>query len=141
MALFTDDARPGTPYWWDGLALAAPDDPLPQRVDLLVIGAGYTGLSGAIAAAERGVSVAVLDAGDPGKGASTRNGGMFGAHPRLSWDKLRIAFGADVADALFAEAEPARLWVEFVGQRIGHKRHDTRSGRPCSVLIAARHRC
>ena len=129
MALFTEDARPGTPYWWDGLDLATPDDPLPERVDLLVIGAGYTGLSGALAAAERGASVAVLDAGDPGKGASTRNGGMFGAHPRLSWDKLRIAFGADVADALFAEAEPARLWVEDLIERHGIDCDFQRTGR------------
>jgi len=129
MVAFSNEARPGTPYWWDGLDLAAPDDPLPARADLLVIGAGYTGLSGALAAASRGASVAVVDAGDPGKGASTRNGGMFGAHPRLSWDKLRIAFGADVADALFAEAEPARHMVEDLIETHGIDCDFQRTGR------------
>lgn len=107
MTLWTADARPGTPYWWEGIDLAAPDDPLPARTDLLVIGAGYTGLSAAIAAAGCGASVTVVDAGDPGKGASTRNGGMFGAHPRLSWDALATRFGAETTNALFAEAQPA----------------------------------
>jgi glycine/D-amino acid oxidase-like deaminating enzyme len=107
MVNWTSDATPGTPYWWDGLTLSTPDDPLPKHVDLLVIGAGYTGLSGAIAAADCGASVAMVDADDPGKGASSRNGGMFGAHPRLPWDTLKAKFGAGVADALFAEAQPA----------------------------------
>ncbi|MCZ4352241.1 FAD-binding oxidoreductase [Roseovarius aestuarii] len=107
MVNWTPDATPGTPYWWEGLALSAPDDPLPAHVDLLIIGAGFTGLSGAIAAAGCGATVAIVDADDPGKGASTRNGGMFGAHPRLPWGTLKTRFGTDVADALFAEAQPA----------------------------------
>lgn len=110
---WTEDARPGLPYWWDS---AAPPDPVegipPDRADLLVIGAGYTGLSGAIAAHDAGASVVVVDAALPGQGASTRNGGMFGAHPRLGWQVLAKAYGADVADALFAEADPAKEWVK-----------------------------
>ena len=49
---WTDDATPGTPYWWEALADPAQSDALPVRCDLLVIGAGYTGLSAAIAAHE-----------------------------------------------------------------------------------------
>ncbi len=106
-------ARPGQPYWWDGAGAAdeAPH-PLPERADLLIIGAGYTGLSGAIAAHDAGASVVVVDAGTPGQGASTRNGGMFGAHPRLGWDALARTYGSDVADDLFAEAGPAMDWVK-----------------------------
>ena len=112
MVSWTSDAEPGRPYWWDGLTLNTPDDRLPDQVDLLVIGAGYTGLSAAIAASECGASVAVVDAGVPGHGASTRNGGMFGAHPRLQWDKLAMQFGPDVADGVFTEAQPALDWVK-----------------------------
>ena len=36
---------------------------------------------------------------------------MFGAHPRLGWDDLARKFGADTADALFAEAKPALNWA------------------------------
>ena len=51
-------------------------DALPERVDLLVVGAGYTGLAAARAAARVGASVLVLERGPFGAGASSRNGGM-----------------------------------------------------------------
>ena len=114
MVTWTGEAETGFPFWWEALKdTPDPDDtPLPEAaVDLLVIGAGYTGLSAALAARDCGASVAVVDAETPGIGASTRNGGMFGAHPRLSWLRLAARFGPDVADALFAEAVPAQDFV------------------------------
>lgn len=109
---WTPDANPGTPYWWEEAPPRPADDPIPAHVDVLVIGAGYTGLSAAIAANDCGANVAVLDKDVPGLGASTRNGGMFGAHPRLGWAALAKRFGADTADALFAEARPALEWAK-----------------------------
>ena len=50
--------------------------PLPEKVDVAVIGGGYTGLSAARTLAKRGVNVAVLEAETIGWGASSRNGGM-----------------------------------------------------------------
>jgi glycine/D-amino acid oxidase-like deaminating enzyme len=109
MSLFAPDAAPpGHPYWWDH---GAPVPPLPERppprADLLVIGAGYTGLGAAIAAAEAGAEVVAVDAGVPGQGASTRNGGMFGAHPRLPYQTLASRFGAEVARGVYGEARVA----------------------------------
>lgn len=109
--MFKDESKIGRPYWWDAAEPVATPDPLPDACDVLVIGAGYTGLSAAIAAHECGARVVVVEAGVPGEGASSRNGGMFGAHPRLSWDKLAALFGAETADALFAEAGPALAWA------------------------------
>ena len=59
-------------------------EPLPEprslegdrRADVVVVGAGYTGLSAALHLAERGADVVVLDAAEPGWGASGRNGGQ-----------------------------------------------------------------
>ena len=119
-ALFAPDAAPlGHPYWWDGIDWPELNDPPPVKVDLLVIGAGYTGLSAAIAAHDAGASVAVIDAGQPGKGASTRNGGMVGAHPRLGWDALAKTYGEDTADAIFAEAGPSLEWLRSLIEREG----------------------
>lgn len=46
------------------------------RADIVVIGAGYTGLNAALALAEAGQKVVVLEAEQPGWGASGRNGGF-----------------------------------------------------------------
>lgn len=46
------------------------------RADLCVVGAGYTGLSAALHAAEAGLSVVVLEAAEIGWGASGRNNGQ-----------------------------------------------------------------
>ena len=46
------------------------------KVDALVIGAGFTGLSAALEMAQRGLRVAVLEADRIGSGASGRNGGQ-----------------------------------------------------------------
>ncbi len=112
MSLFTPEAKPKRPYWWDGVTWPdLPDDP-PDTVDLLIIGGGYTGLSAAITAHDAGAKVVVIDSGRPGEGASTRNGGMLGAHPRLGWDLLAKRYGAAAADSLYAEAGAALDWVK-----------------------------
>ena len=113
------EVEPGQPYWWDVLTDDPADDPLPSEVDVLVVGAGYAGLSAAIAAHDCGARVAVVDMDEPGRGASTRNGGMFGAHPRLGWQALAARFGPGVADALFAEATPALDWARGLIRREG----------------------
>jgi cation diffusion facilitator CzcD-associated flavoprotein CzcO len=52
-----------------------------RRAAVAVVGAGFTGLSTALHLAERGVDVAVLEAGQPGWGASGRNGGQVNPAP------------------------------------------------------------
>ena len=107
----TGDAPLGRPYWWEDAEPRVTQDILPETADVLVIGAGYTGLSAAIAAHDCGARVVVVEAGIPGEGASSRNGGMVGAHPRLSRDKLAARFGRETADGVFAEAATALAWV------------------------------
>src|SRR5882757_2690402 len=47
-----------------------------QQADVIVIGAGFTGLSTALHLREAGVDVAVIEAAEPGWGASGRNNGQ-----------------------------------------------------------------
>lgn len=68
------------PSWY--AASANPHAPFPslegdRRCDVLVIGAGFTGLSAALHLAERGYDVTVLEANRVGWGASGRNGGQI----------------------------------------------------------------
>lgn len=96
------------PYWWDDAPLTTePPAALPQRTDVAVIGAGYTGLSAALTLARAGRSVVVLEAGVPGVGASSRNGGMCSDVLKPSLGTLTQRYGRDRAVALVREAREA----------------------------------
>lgn len=103
MSIFTPDAR-FQPWWWEAAPRAATaNPPLPNKIDVAIVGAGYTGLSAALALARAGRSVVVFDAADPGEGASTRNGGMLGSGHRLSFDALCIRYDRPRALAILKE--------------------------------------
>lgn len=59
-----------------------------RRAAVAVVGAGFTGLSAALHLAEQGVDVVVLEAGQPGWGASGRNGGQV--NPGLKYEPSTI---------------------------------------------------
>ena len=61
---------------------------LPDKVDFVIIGSGYTGLTAARVLAKADSSVAVFDEKKIGWGASSRNGGM--ATPGLKQDIFKI---------------------------------------------------
>ncbi|MEX5566045.1 FAD-dependent oxidoreductase [Pseudophaeobacter sp. 1A16562] len=65
------------------------------RVDLAVIGGGFTGASAALEAASRGASVAVLEAGNIGQGGSGRNVGLVNAGLWLAPDEVIRQMGHD----------------------------------------------
>jgi glycine/D-amino acid oxidase-like deaminating enzyme len=92
------------PYWWEAAPLEGPVDvALPERCDVAIIGAGYTGLSAALTLVRAGRSVVVLDAAAPGWGASSRSGGMIGHGHRLSYNELIGRFGPEKAKDLVRE--------------------------------------
>jgi glycine/D-amino acid oxidase-like deaminating enzyme len=106
---FVADARQA-PYWWE--QTSSPDHshaPLPERVDVLVVGSGYAGLAAARVLARQGQHVLVLDAKDIGTGASTRNTGMLGpSFPKRSHSQLSARYGPQQAEAIMRECILAR---------------------------------
>jgi glycine/D-amino acid oxidase-like deaminating enzyme len=76
--------------------------PLPDRVDVAVIGAGFTGLSAARTLAKRGAKVAVLESETLGWGASSRNGGMVLTGMKLSVNKLISMYGRELTQRMYA---------------------------------------
>jgi glycine/D-amino acid oxidase-like deaminating enzyme len=96
-------SEPMPPSLWAATAPAAP--PAPPLVestatDVLVIGGGYTGLSTALHLAERGVGVTVVEANEPGWGASGRNGGQVNPTLKHDPDDLVRMLGAERAEPL-----------------------------------------
>ncbi len=89
-----DDSNPSTS---SGQRLA----PLPESVDVAVIGGGFTGLSAARTLAKRGVKVAVLEAQTIGWGASSRNGGMTLTGLKVSMHTVTRKYGREIARRLF----------------------------------------
>lgn len=93
------------PFWHEAAPLDAGAASLPAQVDVVVIGAGFTGLSCAKRVAEAGRSVVVLDAAEIGFGASTRNGGMVGWGHRGRFAPLAKRYGPEGAMEILAEGK------------------------------------
>ncbi|HLF27249.1 MAG TPA: FAD-binding oxidoreductase [Anaerolineae bacterium] len=118
------------PYWW-ATAPELPrytDRPLPARVDVAVIGSGYTGLSAARQLARSGAAVAVLEKETIGWGASSRNGGQVLTGLKVGAETLLKKFGRARARELYAASLAA---IEYVENLIAVERIDcdyTRAG-------------
>ncbi|EHP42118.1 FAD dependent oxidoreductase [Cupriavidus basilensis OR16] len=96
-------AMPMPSSLWAATAPAAPPTPALRaslNTDVLVIGAGFTGLSTALHLAEGGARVCVLEANEPGWGASGRNGGQVNPTLKHDPDALVRLFGAARAEPL-----------------------------------------
>lgn len=71
-----------------------------QRADVVVVGAGYTGLSAALHLAEGGADVVVLEAADIGFGGAGRNVGLVNAGMWVMPEALVQTLGADYGGRL-----------------------------------------
>ena len=107
--------------WYEDSVPAQPARPQAgdMTVDVAIVGGGYTGLGAALELAEHGTSVAVLEAGRIGGGASGRNGGQVHSGQRLDPHILSHMLGADAARQLWDMAEDAQ--VNLLVLRRSHK--------------------
>ncbi len=123
--------------WYQASAHPTPAAPRldgDARVDVVVIGGGFTGISSALALAEAGRSVLLLEAETIGAGASGRNGGQLIAGLRWDASALVDRFGMAQGKALFDLAVTA---LDRVRARI--TRHDINCDyRPGQFYAAAR---
>lgn len=77
--------------------------PLEGRVDVevVIVGAGFTGLSAALHLAKFGISVAVVEAQEVGFGGSGRNVGLANAGVWLEPDQLDKTIGAEAGSVMY----------------------------------------
>lgn len=90
----------------------------PQRLtadittEYVIIGAGFTGLNAAWALMQAGAETVVLEAKEPGWGASGRNGGMAVLRYKKGWSELARSYGAEKAKMLLTLLESAVNTIE-----------------------------
>src|SRR5882672_9203123 len=132
-SIFTEDFQV-KPYWWDA---APPEDasaePLPETVDVAIVGSGWCGLTAAIELARAGLRTAVLDAGPLGFGASTRSGGMVSSGQKLVISGAYKVFGESNAERVFAESKGS---FDFITGFIEREKLDA-DYQPCGRFFGA----
>lgn len=122
-------------YWHSTVNL--PDGsgltPVPEKVDVAIIGGGYTGLSAARTLAKHGTRVVVLEAQAIGWGASSRNGGMVLTGLKLGTRTIINKYGRDLAGKLFQYSLDS---VDLVEQIVQEERIDCGFSRTGHLLTA-----
>lgn len=121
-------------YWLDTVQMPAgsPSD-LPERADVAIVGAGFTGLSAARTLAKRGAKVAVLETNTIGWGASSRNGGMVLTGMKVGVETLAGRYGMDATKRMYAASLAS---IDLVEQIVGEDNIDCNFSR-CGHLEVA----
>ena len=94
-SLYADTAAP---------PVATPALDVDKNVSVAIIGGGFAGLSTALHLVEQGTDTIVLEAREPGWGASGNNGGQLNPGLKLDPDAVEAAFGADLGRRMIAFA-------------------------------------
>lgn len=109
--VFAQDFK-AAPYWWETAAPTNDSQELPDEVDFLVVGGGYTGLNAAITAQRAGISTTVVDAEPIGWGGSSRNGGQVTGGLKFGVDALTRSYGSERAHQILQAAHAAFPFIE-----------------------------
>jgi glycine/D-amino acid oxidase-like deaminating enzyme len=118
MVEFADDFT-GDPWWWRHAPPSERATTPPEEADVVVIGAGYAGLSCAIAVAEAGRSVVVVDTLRVGEGAAGRNAGLCSGRAGISkMIDLEAHVGHEKAAAILDEADDAFGYFRSVADAV-----------------------
>lgn len=116
---------------WAATASPAPDYARltgAEDCDVAIIGAGFTGLSAALHLARQGGKVIVLEANEPGWGASGRNGGQVITGLKHNPDDLKETFGPVMGERIAQSMGRAADLVFSLIDKYSIDCHANRSG-------------
>ena len=85
-----------------------------RKADVVIIGAGFTGLSTAFHLSQTGIEAVVVEAKDVGWGASGRNGGMLPPRYKKGFATIAKTYGNEVTRRLHAIVHEAIDTVETI---------------------------
>jgi glycine/D-amino acid oxidase-like deaminating enzyme len=90
-----------------------------KTVSVAIIGGGFAGLSTALHLAEQGTDAIVLEAHEPGWGASGNNGGQLNPGLKSDPDTVEATFGADLGRRMIAFAWETPTFTLDLIRRLG----------------------
>lgn len=109
-SLYADTALPPT---------STPPLDADRNVSVAIIGGGFAGLSTALHLAEQGTDAIVLEAREPGWGASGNNGGQLNPGLKLDPDTIEANFGTDLGRRMIAFAYNTPVFTLDLIRRLG----------------------
>ena len=89
-----------------------PVRPLPDKVDVVVVGSGYTGLNAALSLTGSGASVAVLEQETIAWGASSRTGGLLVPGLKAPVEQQAQKYGLETAKKMWPWALDSIDYIE-----------------------------
>jgi glycine/D-amino acid oxidase-like deaminating enzyme len=124
-------------YWLDTVRpfRGGAEGPLQGNVDVAVIGGGFSGLSAALALANKGASVAVIEAEVVGGQASGRNGGHCNNGLAHDFHGIAGRLGVPLAASLYRAYDAA---VDTVERLVKEERIDCDFKRTGKIKVAAK---
>jgi glycine/D-amino acid oxidase-like deaminating enzyme len=109
-SIYADTAVPAVP---------TPPLDIDRNASVAIIGGGFAGLSTALHLAEQGTDAIVLEAREPGWGASGNNGGQLNPGLKLDPDAIEATFGADLGRRMIVFAYNTPVFTLDLIRRLG----------------------
>ncbi|WP_342640535.1 NAD(P)/FAD-dependent oxidoreductase [Rhodoligotrophos ferricapiens] len=130
-SIFHPDFRERVYWWGDWQPEQQAPEELPARADVVIIGAGYCGISAALELVKSRMRVVVLDAQALGAGASTMNGGQVSGIGGIAKIVADAGFTSDeeTRSRFLTEAMESFTFAEHLIERLGNPCAYVRTGR------------